>query len=260
MKRTMMLVLIAAVAMPLTLKADDAKTEAKPVAVAVKPATTQPAATQPAFPTEKQTVSYALGFQIGNMLKQTGEDVDIDVFAQAVKDVLSGGELKMKQEEVFATLNAFQTKMRDKAQKETDEVATKNETAAQAFLKENATKEGVKTLPSGMQYKIITAGTGATPTATSKVKVNYEGKFLDGKVFDSSIQRGQPAEFAANQVIKGWTEALTMMKVGAKWMLYIPADLAYGKAARGPIPPNSLLVFEVELLEILPAETKAAPK
>ena len=110
----------------------------------------------------------------------------------------------------------------------------------------------MKTLPSGLQYKVIKEGTGKTPKETDKVKVNYEGKFINGQVFDSSIKRGEPAEFGANQVIKGWTEALTQMKEGAKWEIYVPPALAYGEGCRGPIPPNSLLVFELELIEVLP--------
>ena len=127
----------------------------------------------------------------------------------------------------------------------------KNRTDGEAFLKANAKKDSVKTTPSGLQYKVLTMGTGETPTATDKVKVNYEGKLIDGTVFDSSYQRNQPATFGCNQVIKGWTEALTMMPVGSTWELYIPQELGYGSREAGKIPPFSTLIFKVELLEIV---------
>ncbi|NLE29099.1 MAG: FKBP-type peptidyl-prolyl cis-trans isomerase [Phycisphaerae bacterium] len=214
-----------------------------------KTVTTQPT-TQSAFANEKDQVSYALGFQIGNDLKSNNIDINVDVFAKAIKDVMGDKKLAMSQEEIITALTNFQQKMRAQAEANLKEMGEKNLAEAKAFLETNAKKEGVKTLPSGLQYKVIKSGTGETPQATDKVKVNYVGKFLNGQEFDSSYKRGEPAEFNADQVIPGWTEALTMMKEGDKWELYIPPSLGYGEMGRGPIPPNSLLIFEVELLDV----------
>jgi FKBP-type peptidyl-prolyl cis-trans isomerase FklB len=255
MKRVMMLLMMAGLIIPVTVQAAEEAKDAK-----VAPATTQPVK-KAAFPTEKENISYALGIQIGNMLKQTGEEIDLKVFTQALEDVLKGKPLAMQQDELMQVLTDFQNKMRAKATKEIEDLGAKNKAEEDKFLKENAKKEGVKTTASGLQYKVIKEGTGKTPKATDTVKVNYAGKFLDGKEFDSSYKRGEPAEFKADQVIKGWTEALTMMKEGSKYELYIPAKLAYGEEGRGPIPPNSMLIFEVELLNVVQpkAATEAAP-
>jgi len=193
--------------------------------------------------------------QIGNMLKQTGEEIDLKVFTQALEDVMKGKPLAMQQDELMQVLGDFQNKMRAKATKEMEDLANKNKAEGEAFLKENAKKEGVKTTASGLQYKVIKEGTGKTPKANDTVKVNYVGKFINGNEFDSSYKRGEPAEFAADQVIKGWTEALTMMKQGSKYEHFIPSNLAYGEGGRGPIPPNATLVFEVELLNIVEPKT-----
>jgi FKBP-type peptidyl-prolyl cis-trans isomerase FklB len=244
MKRVMMLLMMTGLIIPITVQAaEEAQT-----------ATTQPVK-KAAFPTEKENVSYALGVQIGNMLKQTGEEIDLKVFTQALEDVMKGKPLAMQQDELMQVLGDFQNKMRAKATKEMEDLASKNKAEGEAFLKENAKKEGVKTTASGLQYKVIKEGTGKTPKATDTVKVNYVGKFIDGNEFDSSYKRGEPAEFAADQVIKGWTEALTMMKEGSKYELFIPSNLAYGEGGRGPIPPNATLVFEVELLNIVEPKT-----
>jgi len=247
MKRVMMLLIMAGLIIPVTVQAAEEAKEAKT-------ATTQPVK-KAAFPTEKENVSYALGVQIGNMLKQTGEEIDLKVFTQALEDVMKGKPLAMQQDELMQVLGDFQNKMRAKATKEMEDLASKNKAEGEAFLKENAKKAGVKTTASGLQYKVIKEGTGKTPKATDTVKVNYVGKFIDGNEFDSSYKRGEPAEFAADQVIKGWTEALTMMKEGSKYELFIPSNLAYGEGGRGPIPPNATLVFEVELLNIVEPKT-----
>jgi len=247
MKRVMMLLIMAGLIIPVTVQAAEEAKEAKT-------ATTQPVK-KAAFPTEKENVSYALGVQIGNMLKQTGEEIDLKVFTQALEDVMKGKPLAMQQDELMQVLGDFQNKMRAKATKEMEDLANKNKAEGEAFLKENAKKEGVKTTASGLQYKVIKEGTGKTPKANDTVKVNYVGKFINGNEFDSSYKRGEPAEFAADQVIKGWTEALTMMKEGSKYELFIPSNLAYGEGGRGPIPPNATLVFEVELLNIVEPKT-----
>jgi FKBP-type peptidyl-prolyl cis-trans isomerase len=224
-----------------------------------KKATTQPT-TKSAFASkasEKDQLSYAIGFDFGNRLKGSGVNLNVDVFAQAIKDVLGDKEPAMTKDEVIAVLMNFQKNMQAKAEKEIKEIGDKNLAEGKAFLEANAKKEGVKTLPSGLQYKVIKEGTGKTPKASDKVKVNYVGKFIDGKEFDTSASHGGAAEFNADQVIPGWTEALTQMKEGSKWELFIPSSLAYGEMGSSRIPPNSTLVFEVELLSV--EEAKAAP-
>ncbi|MEG1904749.1 MAG: FKBP-type peptidyl-prolyl cis-trans isomerase [Bacteroidales bacterium] len=200
--------------------------------------------------TEIDSVSYAIGVNTGLSYKQNLENFpggtanvnDMIVgFANALK-----GDTTMSQEQAISIIQNY---FMQAEKKEADK--TKEE--GEAFLKENKTKEGVVTTESGLQYKIESAGTGAIPTAEDQVKVHYTGKLLDGTVFDSSVERGEPATFGVTQVIKGWTEALQLMPVGSKWTLYIPSDLAYGDRAAGPkIKPNSTLVFEVELLGIEP--------
>jgi len=202
--------------------------------------------------TELDKTSYAVGVQVGNSLKRPGMEINVDLFIRAIRDVVAERELALSGEEVQQVLTDFQRRMMAKQMEIRQKEAEENLAAGKAFLEENATKEGVKVLSSGLQYKVLTEGTGLTPSATDRVKVNYRGTFIDGTEFDSSYKRGQPAEFAANRVITGWTEALQLMKEGAKWQLFIPANLAYGAQGRPPtMPPNSALIFEVELIEIV---------
>jgi FKBP-type peptidyl-prolyl cis-trans isomerase len=252
MKKLVLFTVIAAFAMTASHVFAQAAGEGK------KTVTTQPT-TKSAFANENDEVSYALGFQIGNELKSGGIDINIKVFTKAIEDVMGDKELAMSKEQIITALTNFQNKMRAKAEKQMKEMGDKNQTEAKKFLEENAKKEGVKTLPSGLQYKVIKEGSGKTPKATDKVKVNYVGKFLNGEEFDSSYKRGEPAEFNADQVIPGWTEALTKMKEGSKWELFIPPSLGYGEMGRGPIPPNSMLIFEVELLKVESGDTTKAP-
>lgn len=201
----------------------------------------------PKLNSEKQQFSYAIGFQIGQSLKQDQLELDPDALALAIKDVLSGGTLRLSLEEMKAAVDAFQQKQ-VKAQRE---IAEKNEKAGAAFLAANKKKSGVKELPSGLQYKILREGDGPMPKATDTVEVNYRGTLINGEEFDSSYRRGQPTSFTVNGVIPGWTEALQLMKKGAKWQLFIPSKLAYGpRGAGGAIGPNETLIFEVELLDI----------
>jgi len=196
---------------------------------------------------EKQKFSYAVGIQIGQDLKRNGMDIDADSVAKAIDDVLTGSKPKL-------TLAEMQTLFSDYQQKEAikkELAAGANKAEGDAFLAENKGKDGVTVLPSGLQYKVITAGSGKQPTADDTVSVHYRGTLLDGTEFDSSHKRGEPATFPVNGVIKGWTEALQLMKEGAKWQLFIPSDLAYGpRGAGGDIGPNSVLTFEVELLSV----------
>ncbi|MBF0576083.1 FKBP-type peptidyl-prolyl cis-trans isomerase [Dysgonomonas sp. GY617] len=191
-------------------------------------------------------ISYALGLSIGNNFLSSGiKKIDIEVFAKALADVLNDNQPSMSYDEAKSVINDYFTNLQA-------EKLDINEKAGQEFLEINKKRPGVVTLPSGLQYEIITKGEGKLPQATDQVKCHYHGTLIDGTVFDSSVQRGTPATFGVNQVIKGWVEALQLMPVGSKWKLFIPADLAYGKAGAGQsIEPNSALVFEVEVLDIV---------
>ncbi len=221
-------------------------TTAKPhTATAAKPATPAPLTTQ------KQKVSYAIGMNIGESMKKDSLDVDPEVLARGVKDALAGGKLQMTDEEAKAVMTDLRTQMMQKKQEETQRVSETNKQEGQQFLAANKSKDGVVTLPSGLQYKVIKEGTGAKPTATDTVSVNYRGTLINGTEFDSSYKRNEPATFPVGQVIKGWGEVLQLMPVGSKWQVYIPADLAYGERGAGAdIGPNSTLIFDIELLSI----------
>jgi FKBP-type peptidyl-prolyl cis-trans isomerase len=172
----------------------------------------------------------------------------MDMVIRGLKDILSGGTTLLTQQEMHDTLAEFQKTLAAKQQKMREEAAAKNKTDGEAFLTANKTKPGVVTLPDGLQYKIITNGNGTIPTSNDVVTVNYRGTLIDGTEFDSSIKRGKPVQFSVGNVIHGWTEALTQMKVGSKWQLFVPSELAYGGRGRPGIQPNSVLIFEVELL------------
>jgi FKBP-type peptidyl-prolyl cis-trans isomerase FklB len=206
--------------------------------------------------TQKDKVSYAIGLDIGTGLKKNEVDVDPDLIAKAIKDVMAGKKPLMTEEEVKTTMTAFQKDLQTKQQERMKSQSEKNKKEGEDFLAKNKTKEGVKTLSSGLQYKIITEGKGKSPKATDTVTVQYRGTLIDGTEFDSSYKRGQPATFPINGVIKGWTEALQLMKEGSKWQLFIPSDLAYGEKGGGPIGPNAVLIFEVELVSIKAQENK----
>ena len=191
-------------------------------------------------------VSYALGLSMGHNFLGTGiKDLNVEEFAKGVKAVYDGSKPEMSMDEAKKIVNDFFLNLQNAMLEE-------NAKAGRVYLEENAKKEGVKVLESGLQYKVEKEGTGATPKATDKVRVHYTGRTIDGKVFDSSEQRGTPAEFGVNQVIPGWVEALQLMKEGDRWQLTIPSDLAYGERGAGEsIPPNSTLIFDVELLKVL---------
>jgi FKBP-type peptidyl-prolyl cis-trans isomerase len=204
-----------------------------------------------ALKTEVDKVSYIIGTQIARNFKSQEIEVNLEPLMWGLKDVLGDKELAMSQDEMQKVFTDFQQRIRAKQAAKAAKEATENLAKGTVFLDQNKSKEGVKVLPSGLQYKIITEGTGATPAATDKVKTHYSGTLIDGTEFDSSYKRNQPAEFPVNGVIKGWTEALILMKEGAKWQLFVPANLAYGERGRPGIPPNSTLIFEVELLEVV---------
>jgi FKBP-type peptidyl-prolyl cis-trans isomerase FklB len=201
--------------------------------------------------TQKDKASYAIGLNIGKGLSRDAVDVDPKIVLKGLEDALSGSKPLLTEDEVNATLMALQEDLRKKQEEKRQALIETNKAQGVTFLAANSKKDGVVTLPSGLQYKILTAGTGPKPTADDTVVCNYRGTLLDNTEFDSSYKRGQPASFAVNRVIKGWTEALQLMPVGSKWQLFIPADLAYGERGQGPvIGPNATLVFEVELLSI----------
>jgi len=202
------------------------------------------------FKTPKDKLSYALGADMANNMKRYEIDIDPDQYMKGLKDALSGGTLLLTEQEIKTVIMAMQKDLQAKQQEKTKAQGDKNKADGEAFLAKNKSKEGVKALHSGLQYKVLVEGKGKSPKASDSVTVHYRGTLIDGTEFDSSVKRGEPATFPLNGVIKGWTEALQLMKEGAKWQLFIPANLAYGEVARPGLPPNSTLIFEVELLSI----------
>ena len=194
--------------------------------------------------------SYAAGVNVGKGITAPGVEIDLDSFLAGFKAAFKKQDLALSDEEIGTAFMALQQKMRTAAQQKQMEAGSEAMKAGKEYLEANKKKDGVKVTESGLQYKVIKEGDGPLPTDSDKVKVHYTGTFIDGKKFDSSVDRGTPAEFGVTQVIKGWTEALKMMKVGSKWELAIPSELAYGPGRPG-IPPNSVLLFEVELLDIV---------
>lgn len=208
------------------------------------------AADAPTLANQKDKVSYSIGMDIGTKLKAQEIDVDPDLLARGIKDVMSGQATLLTPEQARETLGGLQKELAAKAEEHRKEVAEKNKKEGEAFLAANGKKKGVVTLPSGLQYRILKTGTGPSPKKTDTVETQYRGTLIDGTEFDSSYKRGRPAVFPVNGVIAGWTEALQRMKVGGKWRLFIPPELAYGERGAGPIGPNATLVFDVELLSI----------
>ena len=204
-----------------------------------------------ALTSERDKISYALGLEMGNNLKRQGIDIDPTLLGQGIKDALAGGTPRLSEAEAREAVMKFQKDQMAKQQEAQKAASAKAKAEGDAFLAANAKKDGVVTLPSGLQYKVITEGTGPLPKESDTVKVHYRGTLLDGTEFDSSYKRNEPTSFPVGGVIPGWTEALQLMKVGSKWELYVPAKLAYGdRGAGGVIPPGATLVFEVELLSI----------
>jgi FKBP-type peptidyl-prolyl cis-trans isomerase FklB len=210
---------------------------------------------RPALKDTKDKVSYSIGLDIGNTFKKQKMEVNADVLAAGVKDALSGANPLLTPDEVRTVMTEFSKDMRDKAAAASKEAGEKNTKEGEKFLAENKTKPGVKTTASGLQYLVEKEGSGTTPKETDTVTVNYRGTLIDGTEFDSSYKRGEPATFPVNRVIKGWTEALQLMKPGGKYKLFIPSSLAYGPGgAGGDIGPNATLIFEVELMSAKPGE------
>lgn len=225
---------------------------------AAQPADKAPAG-EPAPKTVKEQASYIIGYNIGRNFKSQDLDLELAMIMRGLKDALAGADPALTDEQMSKAMEEFEKavnqQMAQRAKKAAEE--------GTAFLAANGKKEGVVTTASGLQYKVLKQGNGPSPKATDVVRTHYHGTFLNGKVFDSSVKRGEPATFAVNEVIPGWTEALQLMKVGDKWQLFVPSKLAYGPdGSQGVIPPDATLVFEVELLEIMPpaAAPGAAPK
>jgi FKBP-type peptidyl-prolyl cis-trans isomerase FklB len=201
--------------------------------------------------TQKEKISYALGMSIGLNVHRQAVDIDPNLVARGLKDALSGSKTLLTEEEARATITEQQSELRKRQQEKMQQAGEENRKEGVAFLAANKSKEGIVTLPSGLQYKILKDGTGPKPASTDTVVCNYRGTLINGTEFDSSYKRGEPTSFPVNQVIKGWTEALQLMGVGSKWQLFIPSELAYGERGAGnDIGPNATLIFEVELLSI----------
>jgi len=205
----------------------------------------------PALKTQKETMSYAIGVDVARNFQRLGFDLDLDALIKAMRDVYSGGKLLMSEEDLRAAKSVYQVEMKEKQVAAVRRAADENKQAGIVFLAENKGKEGVVTLPSGLQYKILKAGDGKTPAASDTVECHYRGTLLDGTEFDSSYRRGEPAKLTLTAIISGWREALLLMPVGSKWQIFVPAQLAYGERGNGrDIGPNATLVFEMELLAI----------
>src|SRR5436190_3938941 len=215
---------------------------------------------KPQLKDQKDKASYSIGYDIGETFKKQKIELNVDALVAGLKEAVAGKEAAMTKEEREKTLQAFQKEMMEKQMTASKEAGTKNQAEGEKFLADNKKKEGVKTTASGLQYKVLKEGSGESPKETDMVITNYKGTTLDGTEFDSSYKRNEPATFPVNRVIKGWTEALLMMKPGSKYQLFIPANLAYGERAVGKdIGPNSTLLFEVELIGIKPPDPTPTP-
>lgn len=206
--------------------------------------------------TDKEKMSYVMGFQVGSQMMQQGFDVDVKALSMAVEDAMNGKPPRLSDAQAREVMERQQKQLAEKQQKQ----GAVNAEKGKAFLAANKDKPGVTTLDNGLQYKVITAGTGKKPTATDNVTVHYRGTLIDGTEFDSSYSRGEPTSFPVNRVIPGWTQALQLMAEGAKWQVFIPSDLAYGERGAGAkIGPNATLVFDIELIKVNDAAAAAAP-
>jgi FKBP-type peptidyl-prolyl cis-trans isomerase len=202
--------------------------------------------------TQKDKASYSIGVSIGKNLKDQKVEINTDILVKGLLDAYTGAKTQLTEKEMGDVLTQFQQEIMAKAQEEAAKKGGENKSKGEKFLADNKNKPGVKTTPSGLQYTVISEGTGPKPTASSTVKVHYTGKLIDGRTFDSSVDRGEPIEFPLNGVIKGWTEGVQLMSKGSKYKFFIPSDLAYGdRGAGNAIGPNETLVFEVELLDIV---------
>lgn len=205
----------------------------------------------PGLETERAQVSYMIGMDMAKSLEPIKDTLDVEVMAEAMSTAFAGGKSKLTDEQSAKIQEVFTAKLQAKQEADKAAKAEKGKAEGAAFLAANKDKPGIKTTESGLQYQVVRAGTGPMPTAADMVRVHYKGTLLDGTVFDSSYDRGQPAEFGLSQVIPGWAEGVALMPVGSKYTFWVPSELGYGEEGGGPIPPNAMLTFEVELLEIV---------
>jgi len=229
-------------------KSNDIAAKPSPTATATPPPAANPPAGTNVLSDEKARVSYAIGMTLGHNFQSQGIEVQSDMLVRGMKDQQSGGTTLLTTEEMRSTLTEFQKTVAAKQRQMREAAAAKNKTEGEAFLATNKNVVGIVTLADGLQYLVLTNGSGTLPESNDVVTVNYRGTLLDGTEFDSSYKHGNPAQFPVGNVIHGWTEALQQMKIGSKWRLFIPAELAYGEQGRPGIPPNSVLIFELELL------------
>jgi FKBP-type peptidyl-prolyl cis-trans isomerase FklB len=251
---TALTLLAASILLTGSVLAQQTPATATPAAATTTTAQEAPATNSPdasVLKTDKDKSSYAIGISIGKSLQRDGIDIDLPILLRGVNDTLAGGKLLLTEDEAKAALTALQAESRAKQEAKMKIEGDENKKEGEAFLAANKSKEGVKTLASGLQYKVETEGKGRKPLPTDTVECNYRGTLINGKEFDSSYKRGQSASFPVGQVIKGWTEVLQLMPVGSKYQVFIPADLAYGQhPPSGDIGPNATLLFEIELLSI----------
>ena len=214
---------------------------------------THSSAPQPSLKSQDDSISYAIGLSVANFFRQQNvQHVNTSLVEKAINDIMKSGSPLLNEQQANSVIMACMNKAQVEKNKESEAQAEVNKKTGEAFLNENKSKPGIVTLPSGLQYEVLTEGTGAKPAATDKIKCHYQGTLIDGTIFDSSIQRGEPLQIQVDQVIPGWTEALQLMPVGSKWRLFIPSNLAYGDRQAGAlIKPGSTLIFDVELLEIV---------
>ena len=263
LSRTILLLLTAASVLPDGFAQQPPPAKTQPAAPPRSPQSTAPkrpaakAQSPLILKTAKDKASYAMGMNFGVGLRKQSVDIDPAILARGLKDAFTNGKTLLTEDQARAVITQLQNDMRKKQQELAQQLGDANKKEGAAFLEANKTKEGVVTLPSGLQYKVLQEGTGPKPAATDTVVCNYRGTLLDNTEFDSSYKRGQPVSFPVTGVIKGWTEALQLMPVGSKWQVFVPAELAYGdRGAGGQISPNATLIFEVELLSIQGKDAK----
>lgn len=252
------LALLLAAFAPVTFGQDEQPPAETPSAAAPQAEAPQPEA-GPTAEEAQQTASYALGFQIGSNFASQGIEIDLEAFISGLRTATTGGAASYTPEQMAAAMQRFQADVTAAQQQRMAEQGAANLSAGQAFLAENAQREGVEVLESGLQVEMLTEGTGETPTLDDRVVVHYTGTLPDGTVFDSSRDRGQPATFPLTGVIAGFSEGIQLLKVGGRAKLFIPPSLGYGEQGVGPIPPNATLVFDIELIDVLEAEEAPAP-
>ncbi len=243
--------LVAAAVMSVAMSAAIAATEADDAAKGNNAAQAAESAKATTLNTDTEKLSYSIGADLGRNFKKQGIEIEPKAMAKGMQDAIKGDQLELSDEQMRDVLNKFQKDLMAKRNSEFNKKSQENKAKGEEFLAQNKAKEGVKELPSGLQYKVIEKGTGAKPIKSDTVTVEYTGRLINGQVFDSSEKTGKPATFKVSQVIPGWTEALQLMPAGSTWEIYVPADLAYGpRSVGGPIGPNETLIFKIHLISV----------